>query len=340
MLVEVQALVDESHSSNPRRVAVGLEGNRLSLLLAVLHRHGGILLSAHDVFVNVVGGVRVGETAADLPALLAAVSSLDDRPVPQDLVSFGEVGLAGEIRPVPFGEERLREAQRLEVVAQLAGGIAHEFNNLLTVIRGGTEYLLRELPPASPLADEVAAVDRASGRAAQLTRLLLTIGRRQFLAVEPLELGAFVRALHPVLEAGAPPGVAVRLALAEAPATAALDRGELGEALQVLVEHAQRRMAGGGTVTIRTDHALRAPPAGGAAAPWTVLEVQDTGTVISEAMRQRLFEPYSSTARVGGWRGLGLAMVQGMVHQARGFIECDSVPDQGTVIRLCFPAVA
>ncbi len=110
MLVEVQALVDEAHSSNPRRVTVGLEGNRLSLLLAVLHRHGGILLSGHDVFVNVVGGVRVGETAADLPALLAAVSSLDDRPVPQDLLCFGEVGLAGEIRPVPFGEERLREA--------------------------------------------------------------------------------------------------------------------------------------------------------------------------------------------------------------------------------------
>ena len=112
MLVEVQALVDESHSTNPRRVAVGLEGNRLALLLAVLHRHGGVQLSAHDVFVNVVGGVRVGETAADLPALLAAVSSLDDRPVPQDLVCFGEVGLAGEIRPVPFGEERLREAAK------------------------------------------------------------------------------------------------------------------------------------------------------------------------------------------------------------------------------------
>lgn len=254
-----------------------------------------------------------------------------------DLRPRGAVSVFADVTEARAAEERLREAQRLEAVAQLAGGIAHEFNNLLTVIRGGTEYLLRELPPASPLADEVAAVDRASGRAAQLTRLLLTIGRRQFLAVEPLELGAFVRALHPVLEAGAPPGVAVRLALAEAPATAALDRGELGEALQVLVEHAQRRMAGGGTVTIRTDHALRAPPAGGAAAPWTVLEVQDTGTVISEAMRQRLFEPYSSTARVGGWRGLGLAMVQGMVHQARGFIECDSEAEAGTTIRLCFP---
>jgi DNA repair protein RadA/Sms len=112
MLVEMQALVDDSRAQVPRRVAVGLEGNRLALLLAVLHRHGGIALHAHDVFVNVVGGVRVGETAADLPALLAAVSSLEDRPLSQDLVSFGEVGLAGEIRPVPFGEERLREAAK------------------------------------------------------------------------------------------------------------------------------------------------------------------------------------------------------------------------------------
>jgi DNA repair protein RadA/Sms len=110
LLIEVQALVDESRAQQPRRVTVGLESNRLALLLAVLNRHGGIALQAHDVFVNVVGGVRVGETAADLPALLAAVSSLEDRPLSQSLIAFGEIGLAGEIRPVPFGEERLREA--------------------------------------------------------------------------------------------------------------------------------------------------------------------------------------------------------------------------------------
>jgi DNA repair protein RadA/Sms len=112
LLIEVQALVDESRLQLPRRVAVGLDANRLALLLAVLHRHGGITLAAHDVFVNVVGGVRLGETAADLPALLAAVSSLEDRPLAQELVAFGELGLAGEIRPVPYGEERLREAAK------------------------------------------------------------------------------------------------------------------------------------------------------------------------------------------------------------------------------------
>ncbi len=112
LLVEVQALVDASPLGNPRRVAVGLEGNRLAMLLAVLHRHGGLMLGDQDVFANVVGGVRVAETGADLPVLLAVVSSFRDRPLARQLVAFGEVGLTGEIRPVPGGQERLREAAK------------------------------------------------------------------------------------------------------------------------------------------------------------------------------------------------------------------------------------
>ena len=112
LLVEVQALVDESHLSNPRRVTLGLEHNRLAMSLAVLHRHAGVATYDQDVFVNVVGGVRVTETAADLPVLLAVLSSLRNRPLPRDLIVFGEIGLAGEIRPVPSGLDRLREAAR------------------------------------------------------------------------------------------------------------------------------------------------------------------------------------------------------------------------------------
>ncbi|MCP5301157.1 MAG: DNA repair protein RadA [Chromatiaceae bacterium] len=112
LLVEVQALVDQSPLANPRRVALGLEQNRLSMLLAVLHRHGGVGLFDQDVFLNVVGGVRVTEPAADLPVLLSVLSSFRDRPLPGDLATFGEVGLAGEIRPVPNGQERLREAAK------------------------------------------------------------------------------------------------------------------------------------------------------------------------------------------------------------------------------------
>ncbi|OQX12621.1 MAG: DNA repair protein RadA [Thiothrix lacustris] len=112
LMVEVQALVDQSHGTMPRRVTLGLEQNRLAMLLAVLHRHAGISMFDQDVFINVVGGVKISETAADLSLLLAALSSFRNRPLPADLVVFGEVGLAGEIRPVPNGEERLREAAK------------------------------------------------------------------------------------------------------------------------------------------------------------------------------------------------------------------------------------
>jgi DNA repair protein RadA/Sms len=112
LLVELQALVDDAQGASPRRVAVGFESSRLALLLAVLHRHGGVSTSGQDVFVNVVGGVRIGETAADLPAVLTVLSSVRNRPMAADTVCFGELGLTGEVRPVPFGEERLREAAK------------------------------------------------------------------------------------------------------------------------------------------------------------------------------------------------------------------------------------
>lgn len=112
LLVEIQALVDESHLGNPRRVAVGLEQNRLAMLLAVLHRHGGFMMGDRDVFVNVVGGVKIMETSADLALLFALVSSFRNQTLPKDMVVFGEVGLSGEIRPVPSGLERLKEAAK------------------------------------------------------------------------------------------------------------------------------------------------------------------------------------------------------------------------------------
>ncbi|MBB5216879.1 DNA repair protein RadA [Parapusillimonas granuli] len=113
LLVEIQALVDSAHSPNPRRLSVGLESTRLAMLLAVLHRHAGVATFDQDVFVNAVGGVKITEPAADLAVLLAIMSSLNNRPLPPGLVVFGEVGLAGEIRPAPRGQERLREAAKL-----------------------------------------------------------------------------------------------------------------------------------------------------------------------------------------------------------------------------------
>ena len=112
LLVEIQALVDQAHG-NPRRLTVGLDAQRLAMLLAVLHRHAGLVCFDQDVFVNAVGGVKIAEPAADLAVVLAIVSSLKNRPLPEKLVVFGEVGLAGEIRPAPRGQERLKEAAKL-----------------------------------------------------------------------------------------------------------------------------------------------------------------------------------------------------------------------------------
>jgi DNA repair protein RadA/Sms len=141
VLVEVQALVDPTQAQSPRRLAQGFDTQRLGLLLAVLHRHCGFASGNSDVFANIVGGLRVSETAADLAIALAVVSSLTEKPVPQDLVVFGELGLTGEIRPVPFGEERLAEAQK------------HGFKRALVP---------RANAPRRPLGIDVLPVDRLS----------------------------------------------------------------------------------------------------------------------------------------------------------------------------------
>jgi DNA repair protein RadA/Sms len=140
MLVEIQALVDDAHAPNPRRLSVGLDPNRLALLLAVLHRHAGIACFDQDVFVNAVGGVRITEPAADLAVLMAIVSSLRDKPLPAKLAVFGEVGLAGEVRPVQRGQERLKEAAKL----------------------GFTQALIPKAnrPKQAPAGIEIVAVDR------------------------------------------------------------------------------------------------------------------------------------------------------------------------------------
>ena len=149
LLVEIQALVDSSSFGNPRRVAVGLDQNRLAMLLAVLHRHGGLMVGDQDVFVNVVGGVKIVETSADLALLLAMVSSLRDKPLPRDLVVFGEVGLAGEIRPVPSGQERIREAAK------------HGFKRAIVPYSNAPKEAIKnmEIVPVKMLSDALDAVD-------------------------------------------------------------------------------------------------------------------------------------------------------------------------------------
>lgn len=148
LLVELQALVDETFG-NPKRVSVGLDNNRLAMLLAVLHRHGGIQVGDQDVFANVVGGVKVVETGADLALLLSLVSSLRNRPLPRELVVFGEVGLSGEIRPVQHGQERLQEAAK------------HGFKRAIIAAGNRPRKAIAgiEVVAASKLADALNAID-------------------------------------------------------------------------------------------------------------------------------------------------------------------------------------
>ncbi|MGZ8219266.1 DNA repair protein RadA [Methylomagnum sp.] len=148
MLVEVQALVDESHLPAPRRVAVGMENNRLAMLLAILHRHGGVPILGQDVFVNLVGGLRLGETAGDLAVVLAIVSSFRDRAIPRDWVVFGELGLNGEVRPVQNGEERLKEAAK--------HGFKHALAPAKNIVKGIDPGL--EIVPVRSLREAIAAL--------------------------------------------------------------------------------------------------------------------------------------------------------------------------------------
>jgi DNA repair protein RadA/Sms len=148
LLVEVQALVDESHLAAPRRVAVGMEGNRLAMLLAVLHRHGGAAIFNQDVFVNLVGGLRMTETAGDLAIAMAVVSSYRDRPIPRDWIVFGELGLSGEVRPVVNGEERLREAAK--------HGFKHAIVPHKNAPKSGVEGM--EIVPVKTLREALAAL--------------------------------------------------------------------------------------------------------------------------------------------------------------------------------------
>ncbi|MFN8979265.1 MAG: PAS domain S-box protein [Gemmatimonas sp.] len=238
-------------------------------------------------------------------------------------------------------QERLREAQKLEAVAQLAGGIGHDFNNLLTVIRGAAGFLRDGVGPTSPHLEDIAAIERAADRAEELTRSLLAVGRRQMLRIESVDLNTLVADQLPVLRSMVPLAIVVQLALAQQPVLATLDRSRLLDALRALVDNAIASMPDGGTLTIGTAEVVRptSPAVADAAARevLAVLEVRDTGIGMSEETRRHLFEPFFSTQPFGGGRGMGLASVHGMVHQSQGFLECDSTPKEGTTVRLFFP---
>ncbi|HEY0930839.1 MAG TPA: PAS domain S-box protein [Gemmatimonas sp.] len=253
----------------------------------------------------------------------------------------GAVTVLNDVTETRASSERLQQMQKLEAVAQLAGGIAHDFNNLLTVITGATSFLRDSLEKESPLLEDVAAIERASERAEELTRRLLAVGRRQMLSTESVELNQHLHQLVPAIREQVPEGVEVRYVLSTTPVSASLDRSRLSDAILALVTNAAAAMPTGGVLTLGTQDVMRTHPHDVAAdarrRAFVVLSVQDSGHGMDESTRARLFEPFFSTQPFGNSRGMGLASVHGMVHQSRGFIECESHPGMGTTLRLFFP---
>jgi len=238
-------------------------------------------------------------------------------------------------------EEQLRQSQKMETVGQLAGGVAHDFNNLLTGVIGN--LCLVNLPPGDPNRPLLATAERAAHRAAELTSKLLGFARRNQMLVAPLDVGEFVGEVVDLLRRTIDPRITF---VADTPPLgwlALADASLLNQALLNLCVNARDAMPDGGELRItaeawrptETQVARHLP----AAAAYLRVSVSDTGTGMTPAVRARLFEPFFTTKPIGQGTGLGLAMVDGIVRQHEGWVECDTAPGEGTTFHLFLPAV-
>nr|MBA3556948.1 PAS domain-containing protein [Gemmatimonadales bacterium] len=241
-------------------------------------------------------------------------------------------------------EARLQQAQRVQSVGRLAGGIAHEVNNLMTAVLGFGSFAIRELEPGHPATAEVEQMIRAGERAAAITRQLLAFTRQQVLRPARLELNAVVRELVPVLERllGAEHQLVLRLGTGLGDVQA--DRGQLEQVLVNLALNSRDAMGSGGTVTVATEAAELEAPAVGRhpgielrRGRYLLLSISDTGTGMDEATRSRVFEPFFTTKPVGQGTGLGLSTVYGIVKQSGGYVWIYSELGLGTTVKVYLP---
>jgi signal transduction histidine kinase len=240
-------------------------------------------------------------------------------------------------------EERATQSQQLDALGQLAGGVAHEFNNLLTVIVGYSERLLVGLEPNDPNQASLEQIRSAGERAASLTRELLTFSRGQVIQPVLVDLNRVVGETERMLRWLVGERIELVLRLQPHLGTIKADCGQLKQALLNLATNAREAMPQGGTLTIETANVElerdAARQRGVPPAPYVVLTVRDTGLGMDAKARDRIFEPFFTTKGVGKGRGMGLAVVYGIVKQSGGFIEVESVPQEGTTVRLYFPQV-
>jgi signal transduction histidine kinase/ActR/RegA family two-component response regulator len=236
-------------------------------------------------------------------------------------------------------EAQLRQSQKLEAIGTLAGGIAHDFNNLITVISGYTQLALMRTDKNSKSAEDLQQVIDASDRAATLTHQLLAFSRKQVLQPTVLDLGDVVNGIAPMLRRIIGEHIELRIASHTSLARVRADRGQLEQVLLNLAVNARDAMQAGGTLTIATTNidGMGTRP-DRATTRAVALVVTDTGTGMSEAVKERIFEPFFTTKEPGKGTGLGLSTVYGIVNQSGGTIHVESALGRGTSFRIELPA--
>jgi two-component system, cell cycle sensor histidine kinase and response regulator CckA len=256
-------------------------------------------------------------------------------------------GAAIDVTERKLAEERLVEAQRMDAVGQLAGGVAHEINNMMTAALGFSDLLLYRLGPNDSISDDVRQIRRAASRAATITGQLLAFSRRQILQPQLLDLNSLVRGLEPMLRQVLGEDKLFLTDLTEDLDPVRADPGQMEQVLINLALNARDALTSGGSLTVRTSNAIVGPPqsdAGSDEGPppgsYVVLAVTDTGHGMDAATRARVFEPFFTTKPVGQGTGLGLATVFGIVRQSGGMIRVESAPGEGTTFSVFLPAVS
>ena len=239
-------------------------------------------------------------------------------------------------------EDQLRQAQKMEAIGRLAGGVAHDFNNVLTVILGYATSLEYAVDPDDPLASQAAEIRVAAERAARLTQQLLAFSRQQVLQPRVLDLNDVVRQSSTMLQRLIGTHIELRAELDSSLWSVLVDPGQMEQVFMNLVVNARDAMPNGGAITITTRRVATRKPRWEQGVPippgeWVIFEVSDSGTGMPPAVVARIFEPFFTTKPLGRGTGLGLSMVYGIIKQSAGFIFCESVPAQGTTLRVYLP---